>query len=172
MSQFLEECPKKWHSRIVEAANLDLNTSDQIKQILDATKHELLTNKWSNNEEDEQVAYVNRGRSDKKDQNQTNARHINKGRSMSRSRAPIVCYNCFKKGHVKKECRSPTYCQACREEHKPGSVECKNAWKYGQINKEQRGNNYRYAAQERSGNQVYEKGNNQYRNHQRGNYRG
>ena len=97
---------------------------------------------------------------------------MNKGRSMSRSRAPIVCYNCFKKGHVKKECRSPTYCQACREEHKPGSVECKNAWKYGQINKEQRGNNYRYASQERSGNQVYEKGNNHYRNPQRGNYRG
>src|SRR5215469_16613936 len=107
MSQFLEECPKKWHSRIVEAANLDLNTSDQIKQILDATKHELLTNKWSKNEDDEQVAYVNRGRSDKKDQNQTNARHINKGRSMSRSRAPIVCITVIKRVTLRRNAEAP-----------------------------------------------------------------
>src|SRR5215469_7426656 len=71
---------------------------------------------------------------------------MNKGRSLSRNRTSITCYNCYKKGHMKKDCRSPTYCQSCRQEHKPGSVECKNSWKYGQLNREHtkdRGNNYR-----------------------------
>src|SRR5215469_15931334 len=139
LSQFAEQCPKKWHSRIIEAANVDLNISDQIKLILDATKHELLINKWSNNEEEDQVAHINKVRSDKTKRNEMSTRHVSEERPMPRSRDTIVCYNCFKRGHVKKECRSPTYCQACKEEHKPGSVECKNAWKYGQINKEQRG---------------------------------
>src|SRR5215469_392970 len=171
LAQFLEQCPMKWHSRIVEVSNLDLNTSDQIKQILDATKHELLTNKWSNNEVDEQIAYMNRGRSDTKGQRQMNNKNANRGRSLSRNRAPIVCYNCYKKGHVKKDCRSPTYCQACRDERKPVSVECKNSWKYAQLNREhtkERGNNYRHEFQERKGNQVYERSSNQYRNPQRG----
>src|SRR5215469_5508165 len=139
LSQFADQCPKKWHSRIIEAANVDLNISDQIKLILDATKHELLINKWSNNEEEDQIAHINKDRSDKTKRNEMSTRHVSEERPMPRSRDTIVCYNCFKRGHVKKECRSPTYCQACKEEHKPGSVECKNAWKYGQINKEQRG---------------------------------
>src|SRR5215469_14121336 len=92
---------------------------------------------------------------------------------MSGNRAPIVCYNCYKKGHLKKDCRSPTYCQACREEHKPGSVECRNSWKYGQINREhtkERSNSH--AFQQRQGNQSYGRGYNHNRNPQRGNYRG
>src|SRR5215469_12115934 len=55
LAQFLEQCPKRWHSRIIEVSNLELNLIDQIEQILDATKHELLTNNWSNKDEDEQV---------------------------------------------------------------------------------------------------------------------
>src|SRR5215469_3920852 len=80
LSQFLEQCPKRWHSRIIEVSNLELNLSDQIKQILDATKHELLTNNWSNKEEEEQVAYLNRSRSNNIDQRQVNARNVNKRR--------------------------------------------------------------------------------------------
>jgi len=164
MAQFLESCPKRWHQRISEVTNLELNISDQIKQILDATKHELLTNNWNNRDEDEQVAYLNRGRSDQK---QVNARYMNKRRPISRDRNSIICYNCYKRGHLKKDCRSLTYCQTCRQEHKPGSVECKNSWKYGQLNRKDRGNNYRYASQERRGNQAYEGSTNQYRNSQR-----
>src|SRR5215469_16303137 len=115
---------------------------------------------------------MSRSRSDKKGQRQVYAKNVNRGRSMSRNRAPIVCYNCYKKGHVKKDCRSPTYCQACRDEHKPGSVDCKNAWKYAHINRKDRGNNHRYASQERSGNQTYEGSYKQNRNPQRGAYRG
>src|SRR5215469_18589778 len=79
LSQFLENCPRKWQSRIMEVSNLELNTSDQIKLILDTTKHELLTNKWSNNEENDQVAYLSRGRSNKNDQSKENSRDINRG---------------------------------------------------------------------------------------------
>src|SRR5215469_1896143 len=136
LSQFLEQCPRKWQSRVIEVSNLDLNTSDQIKMILDTTKHELLTNNWNNNEESDQIAYLSRGRSNKNDQNKGNSRDTNRGRSMSRLRKPIVCYNCFKKRHIKRECRSPTFCQDCRQEHKPGSEECKNAWKYGQLSRD------------------------------------
>src|SRR5215469_801268 len=155
--------------------------------ILDIAKHELLTNNWSNNEENDQVAYMSRGRTNKKDQSKENTGYTNRGRSMSRSRKPIVCYNCFKKGHVKKECRSPAYCQDCRQEHKPGSADCKNAWKYGQLSRDhrkdkngnygyepqvRRDNNYRYSSQQRSGNQYYNENSNQFRNPQRGNYKG
>jgi len=173
LSQFADQCPKKWHSRIIEAANVDLNISDQIKLILDATKHELLINKWSNNEEEDQVAHINKVRSDKTKRNEMSTRHVSEERPMPRSRDTIVCYNCFKRGHVKKECRSPTYCQACREEHKPGSVECRNSWKYGQISREhtkERSNNQVF--QRRVGNQSYERGYNHNRNPQRDNYRG
>src|SRR5215469_7675980 len=176
LSQFLEHCPRKWQSRIMEVSNLELNTSDQIKLILDTTRHELLTNNWSNIEENDQVAYMSRGRTNKKDQSKENTRYTNRGRSMSRSRKPIVCYNCFKKGHIKKECRSPAYCQDCRQEHKPGSADCKNAWKYGQLSRDhrkdkngnygyepqvRRDNNYRYSSQQRSGNQYYNGNSNQ-----------
>src|SRR5215469_8056071 len=39
-------------------------------------------------------------------------------------------------GHIKKECRNPPYCQACRDEHIPGSEVCRNAWRYGKIGKD------------------------------------
>ena len=182
LAQFLENCPKRWLNRLIEVANVDLNISDQIKVILDATKHELLINTWKNFEEGDQVAHVSKGKFNKKEQNKENSKDINKGRSMSRARESITCYNCFKKGHIKKECRSPAYCQACRQEHKPGSEECKNTWRYGQVSKDHKKNNngnYGYQTQGNrdnsyqhgSTNHYYNGYRNQYRNH-RGNYRG
>src|SRR5215469_18763019 len=102
---------------------------------------------------------------------------------MSRGREPITCYNCYKKGHIKRECRSPAYCQICRQEHKPGSEECKNAWRYGQLSKDHKKNkngNYSYQTQgnrdnsyqQGSANHYYNGYGNEYRKPQRGNYRG
>src|SRR5215469_2441053 len=173
LSQFAEQCPKKWHSRIVEASNIDLNISDQIKLILDATKHELLINKWNINEEEDQIAHINKGRFDKTKHNQLSTRHVTEGRPISKNKDTIVCYNCFRRGHIKKECRSPAYCQDCREEHKQGSAECRNSWKYGQISREhtkERTNNQVF--QRKLGNQSYERGYNHSRNPHRDNHRG
>ena len=75
---------------------------------------------------------------------------------------------------MKKDYRSPTYCQSCRQEHKPGSVECKNSWKYGQLNREHRKdrrNNYRYDSQDRRANQSLDRNRSQYRNPQNDTYR-
>src|SRR5215469_11381923 len=173
LSQFAEQCPKKWHSRIVEAANIDLNMSDQIKQILDVTKHELLINKWNINEEEDQIAHINKGRIDKTKRDQLSTRLVTEGRPIPKNKDTIVCYNCFRRGHLKKECRSPAYCRDCREEHKQGSAECRNSWKYGQISREhtnERINNQIF--QRKLGNQSYERSYNHNRNPQRDNHRG
>src|SRR5215469_2693116 len=186
LAQFLEQCPKRWHNRVIEVANVDLNISDQIKVILDTSKHELLINTWRNLEEVDQVAHVSRNKFIKKDQNKQDSKDVQKGRSMSRPRKTITCFNCFKKGHVKKECRSPPYCQACREEHTPGSEVCRNAWRYGHMGKDHKKNsagNYNYQTQSDK-DKSYQKANthqhyngysNQYGNSRgnfRGNYRG
>src|SRR5215469_6406857 len=93
---------------------------------------------------------------------------MNGDRSMYRGREYIVCYNCFEKGHIKRECRNPPFCQSCRQEHKFGSEECKNAWRYGQLSRDHRNNSY----QQGSGNHYYNGYGNQYRKPQRGNFRG
>src|SRR5215469_15354092 len=60
LAQFLEHCPKRWRNRVIEVANIDLNISEQIKVILNTTKHELLINNWRNLEEGEQIAHINK----------------------------------------------------------------------------------------------------------------
>jgi len=147
LSQFLENCPKRWRNRVIEVANIDLNISEQIKVILDTTKHELLINNWRNLEEVEQIAHINKNKDNKKIQKQQNSNDSQKGRSISKIKETMVCFNCFRMGHTKKECRNPTYCQACRDEHIPGSEVCGNAWRYEKIGKDHKkysNGNYNY----------------------------
>ncbi|KAJ8466528.1 hypothetical protein OPV22_029080 [Ensete ventricosum] len=95
---------ESWETLVVSLSNSAPDGIVTMSQVTSSLLNEELRRKNSSTSQIDSQALVseNRGRSKSKDRSGSRV-----GRSKSRSRKDIVCYNCGEKGHYKNQCKQP-----------------------------------------------------------------
>ncbi|CAL9121196.1 unnamed protein product, partial [Musa textilis] len=100
----LSSLPESWETLVVSLSNSAPDGIVTMSQVTSSLLNEELRRKTSAVSQIDSQALIseNRGRSRSKDRSSSRI-----GRSKSRSRKDIVCYNCGEKGHYKNQCKQP-----------------------------------------------------------------
>ena len=98
----LSSFPESWETLVVSLSNSAPNGVVSMEQVSASILNEELRRRNAGTSSGESQALVseNRGRGKSRDKG-----HADKGRSKSKSRKDIVCYNCGEKGHFKSQCK-------------------------------------------------------------------
>ena len=100
----LSSLPDSWNGMVTSLSNSSGSTKLKFDDVVSAILDEEIRRKPSGESSGSALNVGNRGRSSEREQSHGRSKSRSKSRS---SKGKIECWNCGKKGHLKKDCRAP-----------------------------------------------------------------
>ncbi|XXG79495.1 hypothetical protein AAC387_Pa09g0546 [Persea americana] len=100
----LSSLPDSWNGMVTSLSNSSGSTKLKFDDVVSAILDEEIRRKPSGESSGSALNVGNRGRSSEREQSHGRSKSQSKSRS---SKGKIECWNCGKKGHLKKDCRAP-----------------------------------------------------------------